>query len=179
LKKDLAENNGETNPAFWVNYGRRQLVALGVPPKQAAELAPALSQHMDEQYRPLSVLAGDAHGMLTQLKEAGFKLGVVSNREKPFVQELDNLGITPFFDFSLAAGEIQSYKPEPEIFKEALQRIGVSPRAAMYVGDNYFADVVGSRRAGLRPVLYDPRGIYPDAACEVIASFGDFSKLLK
>ena len=49
----------------------------------------------------------------------------------------------------------------------------------MYVGDNYFADVIGARRAGLRPVLYDPRGIYPDASCEVIASFDGLSKLLK
>ena len=179
LRKDFVTYKGESNPAFWVNYGRRQLVALGVSPKQAVDLAPALSQHMDEQYKPLSVLAENALGMLTQLRAAGFKLGVVSNREQTYVEVLDNLEITSFFDFSLAAGEVQSYKPEPGIFQAALQRIGMPAGAAMYVGDNYFADVVGARRAGLRPVLYDPRGIYPDAACEVIASFGDLTKLLK
>lgn len=179
LRKDFVTYKGETSPDFWVNYGRRQLVALGVSPKQAVDLAPALSRHMDEQYKPLSVLAENALEMLTQLREAGFKLGVVSNREQPYVQVLDHLEINSFFDFSLAAGEVQSYKPEPGIFQAALQRIGMAAGAAMYVGDNYFADVVGARRAGLRPVLYDPRGIYPDAACEVIASFGDLTKLLK
>jgi FMN phosphatase YigB (HAD superfamily) len=49
----------------------------------------------------------------------------------------------------------------------------------MYVGDNYFADVVGARSAGLRPVLYDPRGIYPYATCEVIQSFNQLADLLK
>lgn len=178
LRQDLAAHGGEANAAFWVNYGRRQLVALGASPRQAAELAPAVSRHMEE-HKPLSVLAEDARAVLTQFKEAGFKLGVVSNREHPFGQELDHLEITPFFDFSLAAGEVRSYKPAPGIFEAALRRIEVPAEAAIYVGDNYFADVVGARRAGLRPVLFDPRGIYPDAACEVIASFGDLTKLLK
>lgn len=179
LRKDLGTHKGESNAAFWVNYSRRQLVALGASPRQAADLAPVISQHMDEEYKPVSVLAEQAHGMLTRFKEAGFKLGVVSNREHPYEQELDHLGITSFFDFSLAAGEVQSYKPAPGIFAAALQRIGVPAKSAMYVGDNYFADVVGARRAGLRPVLYDPRGIYPDAACEVIASFANLPKLLE
>ncbi len=178
LQGDMAKNP-ETEPAFWVNYGRRQLVALGLPPKGAAELAPIISQHMEEQYKPLSVLAEKAHGMLTQLKEAGFKLGVVSNREKPFVQELDDLGITSFFQFSLAAGEVRVYKPDPQIFAAALERVGASAVSTMYVGDNYFADVVGAQRAGLRPVLYDPRSIYPEATCDVIASFDDLLNLLK
>jgi putative hydrolase of the HAD superfamily len=117
--------------------------------------------------------------MVAQFKEAGFGLGVVSNREYPFPQELDGLGITPFFHFALAAGEVKSYKPEPGIFEAALQRAGVAAGAAMYVGDNYFADVVGARRAGLRPVLYDPRGIYPDVPCEVITSFAELPNLLK
>jgi len=178
LRGDFARHP-ETESAFWVNYGRRQLVALGLSPRRAAEMAPILSAHMDEHYKPLSLLAEDALGMLSQFNEAGFRLGVVSNRENPFVQELDELGITPFFHFALAAGEVKSYKPEPGIFEAALQRAGVAAGAAMYVGDNYFADVVGARRAGLRPVLYDPRGIYPEASCEVIASFADLPNLLK
>ncbi len=173
------EKHQETEPEFWVNYGRRHLVALGISPKQAAEVAPVIARDMRENHKPIAVLAQEAHGMLSQLKEAGFKLGVVSNRENPYLQELDQLGIASFFDLSLAAGEVQSYKPQPGIFEAALQRIETPAGAAMYVGDNYFADVVGAQRAGLRPVLYDPRGIYPDAACDVITTFGDLAKLLK
>ena len=44
------------------------------------------------------------------------------------------------------------------------------PDETVYVGDNYYADVVGARRAGLQPVLYDPHLIFPDADCITICS---------
>jgi FMN phosphatase YigB (HAD superfamily) len=47
------------------------------------------------------------------------------------------------------------------------------------VGDNYFADVVGARRAGLQPVLYDPRALYPEADCPIITSFDQLIPVLK
>jgi len=49
----------------------------------------------------------------------------------------------------------------------------------MYVGDNYFADIIGSQRAGLMPVLYDPISLFPDADCVVIKSFAEIPELLK
>ena len=177
LRADI-EKFKDKEPDFWQNYSRRHLVALGISPKQAVELAPILSQHINDHYKPVGVLAAGALGMLSQLKEAGFRLGVVSNRERPYEQEMDELGIRSLFEFSLAAGEVQSYKPHPGIFEAALQRIETPAEATMYVGDNYFADVVGARRAGLRPVLYDPSGIYPEAGCAVIASLVELSKLL-
>ena len=134
---------------------------------------------MNENYKPVSVVRAETYQVLGQLKEAGFRLGVVSNRERSFQEEMETLGILPFFEFSLAAGEVQSYKPQPEIFEAALKRVDSTPQEAMYVGDNYFADVIGSRRAGLRPVLYDPRGVYPEADCAVIASFDGLPAVLK
>ena len=49
----------------------------------------------------------------------------------------------------------------------------------IYIGDNYFADIVGSHRAGLMPVLYDPTSLFPDADCAVIKSFVELGGLLK
>jgi putative hydrolase of the HAD superfamily len=178
LKADL-ERLGREGPEFWINYGRRQLIALGTEPGRAGELAPALSQYMSDEYRPESLLPAEAAAVLEGLKQAGFKLGVVSNREDPYHEELDRLGVRAHFDLVLAAGEVKSYKPEPGIFQAALERIGTQAHAALYVGDNYFADVVGSQRAGLRPVLYDPRGVYPDPDCEVIASFDQLPLILE
>ncbi len=106
-------------------------------------------------------------------------MGVISNREKPFQAEIELLGLSPYFDFSMAGGEVNAWKPEPEIFLHACQRVEVSPQEAVYVGDNYFADVVGARRAGLQPVLYDPRGIFPEAECHVLASFDQLPSVLK
>lgn len=179
LKKDFKNFSGDGSQEFWLNYGRRHLVALGATDGQISRLATPLHQYMAGRPRPASLLEGSAAPVLGELKRAGFKLGVVSNRELPFREEVEGLGILPHFDLLLAAGEVGSYKPEPGIFRAALQLLGVEAQAAIYVGDNYFADVVGSRSAGLRPVLYDPRGVYPQASCEAIQTFQQIPGLLK
>ena len=106
LQADLKRYDGE-KADFWGNYGRRQLIALGTEPKRAVELAPLLNQYMNDQYKPESVIPPEVPGVLDRLKGAGFKLGVVSNREFPFREELDRHGIIDCFDFSLAAGEVR------------------------------------------------------------------------
>lgn len=164
---------------FWVNYTRRQLIALGVELRRAAQLAPDFSNYMQENYKPQSVALPETYEVLSQLKEAGFRLGVVSNRERPYEHELKDIGIDSFFEFSLAAGEVQSYKPARGIFDAALKRMDIPASEAMYVGDNYFADVVGARTAGLQPVLYDPDGIYPEADCIAIKSFDELILILQ
>jgi FMN phosphatase YigB (HAD superfamily) len=48
-----------------------------------------------------------------------------------------------------------------------------SPKETAYIGDNYYTDVVGARQAGLYPILYDPRNIFPGADCLVISAISD------
>ncbi len=164
---------------FWVQYSQRRLRALGVSKKISDELAPKVSAYMGEYYTPKSIVPEDAQRVLPQLKQQGYILAVISNRDKPFQEELDSHGLTEFFHFSLAGGEVDSYKPEPEIFHHALKRADVRAEETLYVGDNYYADVVGSRRAGLRPVLYDPGGLFPDADCETIRSFDELMTIVR
>ena len=163
---------------FWVVFGKRRLIALGCSPAQAEELAPQFSAYMKENHKPHVHVPPDSRALLDSLKAAGFILGVVSNRETVFNEELTQMGLSHYFHFTLAAGEVNSHKPDPRIFEEALRRAGTSAAETMYVGDNYFADVVGSLRAGLRPVLYDPNGLFPEAGCAVIQSFDQLPGLL-
>jgi FMN phosphatase YigB (HAD superfamily) len=74
---------------------------------------------------------------------------------------------------------VNSYKPEPGLFEHAVKLANVTAREAVYVGDNYFADVVGARRAGLTPVLVDPRGVFPEADCITIKTFDELGAILK
>ena len=164
---------------FWFNYGRRRLIALGCPPKQAEELAPQISAYMRENHKPHVWVPEEARTLLALLKEAGYILGVVSNREERYEKQIEEMGIGEYFRFTLAGGEVNSFKPDAGIFQAALERSGTPAPETIYVGDNYFADVVGSRRAGLRPVLYDPIGLFPDAECAVIRSFNQLPSLLK
>lgn len=172
LLEDLKTYDGE-NERFWIGYTHRRLLALGIPHDQADSLAPTVSAHMGEAYKPESIVPGDARKILPELKDAGYLLAVISNRSMPFHETLESHGIREFFQFSLAGGEVNAFKPEPEIFLHALKRADVTAQETVYVGDNYYADVIGSRRAGLRPVLYDPNGLFPDADCAVIRSFDE------
>jgi HAD superfamily hydrolase (TIGR01549 family) len=174
LKKYEVENE-----KFWVNYSYRRLVALGIPRRKSRTLAPNVSAYMQEFYAPKSIVPDDAQKALQELKRRGYSLAVISNRDKPFSEELESHGIADFFEFSLAGGEVDAYKPEPEIFYHALQRADLRAEQAVYVGDNYYADVVGSRRAGLRPVLYDPNGFFPEADCVVIQSFDELISVIE
>jgi putative hydrolase of the HAD superfamily len=134
---------------------------------------------MGEEYKPESVVPDDVRRALVDLKEAGYVMAVLSNRNKPFQDTLDSHNISEFFDFSIAGGEVDAYKPEPGLFEHALKRANLTARETVYVGDNYFADVVGSRRAGLTPILYDPVGIFPDADCTTIKTFDELHSVIK
>ncbi|NWG34473.1 MAG: HAD family hydrolase [Chloroflexi bacterium] len=178
LRDDLLAHSADTEN-FWIEYTRRRLVAVGLSPASAKELAPQVSAHMGEMYKPQSIVPDDVRRLLPALKEAGYILAVISNREKPFHDLLASHQLSEFFHFSLAAGEVDIYKPDPGVFHHALNRANTTAPETVYVGDNYFADVVGSRRAGLHPVLYDPNGIFPEADCPTIQSFDELHEVIE
>jgi putative hydrolase of the HAD superfamily len=134
---------------------------------------------MREAYKPEVYVPEQARMLLPSLRKAGYVLGVVSNRDEPYQAELEEIGLGGYFHFSLAGGEVPAYKPEPEIFERALELAGSTAAETIYVGDNYFADVIGARSAGLHAVLYDPTGLFPQADCTVIQSFDELPAVLK
>lgn len=163
---------------FWMNFTKRRLVSLGISLTQAVELAPEMSKYMAEFYKPEVHVPQDAYTLLESLKSDDYILGVVSNREEPFLEELKKIKMDGYFKFSLAGGEVNSYKPDRVIFERALEMAGASAQETMYVGDNYFADIVGARRSGLTPGLYDPASLFSDAGCAAVKSFAELHELL-
>ena len=55
-------------------------------------------------------------------------------------------------------------KPAAEIFRHALDPLGVEPEHALYIGDTQKYDVAGARAAGLVPVHFDPYELCPARA---------------
>jgi HAD superfamily hydrolase (TIGR01549 family) len=167
--------------AFRLNYSKRRLLALGLSPEKASEMAPLIFEHMHASYRPQAHIPDEVFALLKHLQESGYVTGVVSNRDVSFQEELAGLKLDSYFHFTVAAGEIQSYKPDVRIFQHALELAGTAAAETIYVGDNYYADVQGALRAGLRPVLYDPTHLFPEAQaeCSVIQHYSEFYDLLK
>lgn len=163
---------------FWSNHARLALLAMGCAPEQAQALAPGVSESMLTEFDPEDWVPPDVPQTLSVLKQSGYRLAVVSNRSRSYDELLQSLGLDVYFEFALAAGDYDAWKPEPDIFHLALQRLGVSASEALYVGDNYYADVIGAQRASLQPVLIDPQNIFPDAGCPSIRSIGELPGLL-
>ena len=178
LRDDLIAHSGDTEN-FWIEYSRRRLIALGAAPEWALSYAPKVSMHMGAEYRPKSVIPDDVRRALAALKTSGYFMAVLSNRDKPFQETLDTHKISEFFAFCMAGGEVNSYKPEPGLFEHALKRANLTASEAVYVGDNYFADVVGARRAGMTPILYDPLGVFPETDSITIKTFDELNSAIK
>lgn len=178
VQLDMA-NYGELNQAFWENHTRRYLIAYGHPPDQAAQVAVEIHRRMSIEYNPKPWVPPEVFEVLHTLKAAGFLLGIVSNRTDPLDDELQRLGLDNYIDLTLTAGEVNSWKPDTGIFLQAVLRLQVRPAEVLYVGDNYYADVIGARNAGLRPVLLDPDELFPEVECEVIHELKDLISLTR
>ena len=180
LLEDLAQfGASDGNLEFWDNYARRHLQILGTPDALAIDRASIVTRKMRETYQPIDMVPSDVPSTLHTLRQAGYLLGLVSNRNKPLGEIVERLGLEQYFQLTLAAGEVGWSKPDPRLLLKAASLTGMEPDSSVYVGDNYYADVVSAEGAGMLPVLVDPRGIFPEARCPVIGSIGELLEVLK
>jgi len=93
----------------------------------------------------------DSAPALLALRQAGFRLVVVSNWDFSLHERLAETGLTPLLDGAISSAEAGAAKPDRRIFERALELAGT--RDGWHVGDTPEADVEGARATGLRPVL--------------------------
>jgi putative hydrolase of the HAD superfamily len=135
----------------------RALCRLGLPPEVANAHAARLSlAHMQHLASSVELPAG--HVELLQALAPRFRLGLVSNFDHAATARalLDRLALAPFLDPIVISEDFGRRKPHPAIFAAALERIGVPPTDAVYVGDSPLDDIVGAANAGLRAVWINP-----------------------
>jgi putative hydrolase of the HAD superfamily len=128
------------------------LTRLGLPSDRLEPLGEAIrSRHEAGQLwvRPVE----GTREMLEGLREAGLRLGVVSNADGRVARYLETAGLADCFEVILDSAVVGIEKPDPRIFELACRELGVSPEETVYVGDTYEVDVLGARAAGIRAVL--------------------------
>jgi putative hydrolase of the HAD superfamily len=116
--------------------------------------------------------------VLAGLRAAGLRLAVVSNANGTVATHFEELGLARLVDVIVDSGAEGVEKPDPAIFRLALERVGGRADEAAHVGDLYHVDVVGARAAGLDAWLFDPTGLYADADCPRVASLGELARRL-
>ena len=100
------------------------------------------------------ILDHDAIPMLNTLKEQGYQLGLISNASysRDVRSQLDKNNLSTFFEQTLISAEVGFRKPHPMIFQKALKFFDVEPTQAVMVGDTLNADIIGSRRMGMKNI---------------------------
>ncbi len=121
----------------------------------------------------------DAEPTLKRLSEGGFKLALISNGPPDVAETVSRFGLTKYFPVALVSGVVGVSKPNPEIFRIALNGTGVEPGEAVHVGDLYEADVKGARNAGVTPLLLDRDGNYGEVDCPKISGLAEVYEFLE
>lgn len=93
---------------------------------------------------------------LDRLRTDGKRLGLVSNITLlPHLirEDLERMGLSSRLDATVFSSEVGVRKPDPRIFREALERLGSVPAETVFVGDRLYDDVSGAQAVGMRAVL--------------------------
>jgi putative hydrolase of the HAD superfamily len=171
---ELWSTSPERSRAFWTEFYQLLLDALGLP------WTDALAERLYTTFTDVSNyrLFDDVVETLEDLAGGGYELGLISNFEQWLEMLLEHLDVTRFFEVRVISGAEGVEKPDPRIFRLALDRFGVAPEVSVYVGDSVEFDVRPAEEAGMLGVLLDRRGRYPDVEHPRIVTLTELPALL-
>ncbi|XP_023676406.2 haloacid dehalogenase-like hydrolase domain-containing protein 3 [Paramormyrops kingsleyae] len=100
----------------------------------------------------------DSERTLRSCASLGLQLGVVSNFDLRLESILHGYGLLPYFSFLVTSEGAGVAKPNPDIFRKALQKCGLPAASVAHVGDSYINDYLAARSLGIRGFLLDRGG---------------------
>jgi putative hydrolase of the HAD superfamily len=158
-KKPLSQRSKEEVMALYAEYQRIVLKEAGIAADEKIVLR---LLGMMQQAKMDLVLFDDVMPAIDDLKKRNLKLGLISNIEQNMTATLDKLGLSTELDIIVTSQDAGFTKPQPEIFQYALEKAGVKPADAVYVGDQYQVDMVGAKKAGMQGILLDRDNYYQE-----------------
>ncbi len=108
--------------------------------------------------------------VLGRLRAGGARLAVVSNWDVSLHDVLERTHLRALVDAVVISAVLGVAKPDPAIFRVALERLGASAAEAIHVGDSVEHDVAGARAAGVEAVLVARNGGQAPAGVRVVTA---------
>jgi HAD superfamily hydrolase (TIGR01549 family) len=138
----------------WIRFTEDIVRGMGGEGESCRQVAVAITDGWLESEN--FELYEDVFPTFAALREAGLKLGLVSNTSRDldaFVRhhQLD-------VDAWVSSGAHGKVKPSPSIFRAVLELLGVAPSEAVMIGDSPEDDVAGAEAVGIRGLLLDREG---------------------
>lgn len=121
----------------------------------------ALAKRMGDAYVELSPrqtqLFPNAKETLLELQSIGFQMHIITNgfSEVQYIK-LENCGLIQFFDVIVCSEVVGKNKPDPLIFRHAMNEANAINTNSLMIGDDYHADINGAIQSGMQAVLFDP-----------------------
>jgi FMN phosphatase YigB (HAD superfamily) len=168
----------------WLGYLQTYVEECGVPLDRRDDA----HRHLDSEFADAGLwiepIPGSREG-LEALADTGVRLGIVSNADGMMGSRLAQLelcqvgaGIGVEIECVVDSGNVGVMKPDARIFQAAIDLLGLEPDQVWYVGDMPAIDVVGARRAGIRPYLMDPLGLHLNANYRRISCLAALADLI-
>lgn len=120
--------------------------------------------------------------VLHKLKKDGHRLGIISNWDHSAKHLLEFHGLIDYFDNIIISSEVGVEKPSKEIFELAFKHGKTKSEESIYIGDNYYDDVVGSSKVGLKTYLinrFGNKGIEELQHPHIVESIKELPSVLK
>jgi putative hydrolase of the HAD superfamily len=175
---------GDVRIGLWAAYERAYALAAGVAEDRLDEAIADLDIAFAERGVWSRLIPGSLDG-LRALAATGVTLAIVSNSDGTLEGRLRREGIGqvgPGAGVPMAividSDAVGVAKPDPAIFRLALEATGAAPDRALHIGDTVGADVAGALAAGVRPVHLDPYGFCTDRSHPHVADLASVAAAL-
>lgn len=137
-----------------------------------------LKAGMDDYWLPFNGVPE----VLAELKQQSFGLGIISNWDCTARDILGAARLNDYFDHIIISCEVGCSKPDPAIFKLAMDRAGVAAGDCLYIGDNYYDDAVGSQKVGMPALIinrFGNLGVEEIRDCPIISDISEIPNFLE
>ena len=160
-------NSGEQLPDFWCDYDRgtrsfdnvaQCLAQFRGSDVQTARHMMATAITYQDQVAPTAEL-------IAELKGEGYRLFVLSNMSKEYIDFLRKMPVYQYFDGEVISCEVGLNKPEREIYSLLLDRFSLDPLQTMFIDDRK-ENVVAAAELGIVPFHFDRKN--PEQSCNQI-----------
>ncbi len=145
--------------------------ACGVPDDVMHEAWTAADGDVSLWDRPMD----GAVACLTRLRDAGVRVGVVSNSDGRAAGALQRAGLADLLEVIVDSAVVGVAKPDPAIFAHALEPLGLAPDETWYLGDTVAYDAAAADAAGLVSWVIDHRGLHTVDHPRRVATLAEFA----
>lgn len=119
--------------------------------------------------------------LLTVLRKNNIRTGIISNTsfgKKAMKERLGSIFKNHKFEPIIVSSEYVFRKPNPKIFKLALEKAGLDAKEVWYCGDHYKCDIVGAMSVGIQPIWYQKESdVYKEE--DFVVRISKWSDLMK